>query len=79
MPQSSGRSPLVRGGRFALGIFVRGAVHLHFTDEHAVTEALRGCGFEQATVLPADAIVRAPGPAASLGLARIADACTARR
>lgn len=74
MPQSSGRSPIVRGGRVVLSAFVRGRVHLHFKDEAAVAEALLACGFADAHVLPAHEIAAAGGHAASLSLARIADA-----
>lgn len=74
MPQSSGRSPVVRAGRLVLSGFVRGRVHLHFSDPAAATAALIDCGFAQAAVRPAHEIAPADGKPASLSLAHIADA-----
>jgi O-methyltransferase involved in polyketide biosynthesis len=74
MPQSSGQHPFVRAGRLALSGFVRGRVHLHFPSESEAAAALLGCGFVEASVRPAHEIAPAEGQAASLSLARIADA-----
>jgi O-methyltransferase involved in polyketide biosynthesis len=64
IPLGSAASLWVRAGRFALGAFVRGRVHLHFGDAADAVAALQDAGFARAVVEAAD----------EAGLAHIIDA-----
>ncbi len=57
------QTPTIRAFRIVLSAFVRGRVHLHFTDSDAAQAALRVAGFDQATVRRAADIVAAAGEA----------------
>lgn len=71
------QSPTIRLFRVALSAFVRGRVHLHFSDGADAEARLRGSGFDTAAVRPAAARVaeRAPGGGGA-PLARILEAST---
>ncbi len=53
-------SPLVRGFRVGLGVFVRGRVYLHFQDAADAEERLRAGGFAAAAVRPAARLAELP-------------------
>jgi O-methyltransferase involved in polyketide biosynthesis len=68
-------TPAVRAFRVALGAFVRGNVHLHFTDAADAERQLRTCGFHTAAVRPAARFVELP-PDRGSALAHILEAST---
>lgn len=68
-------TPPVQAFRLLLSAFVRGRVHLHFTDAAGAEAALHAAGFASAQVRPAVGVVGEPGDAGTR-LAHILEAST---